>query len=87
MAASIVSSFKDVPILQKTALFGEIGLTGELRAVGRAEMRISEAQRLGFERCVLPGFNLKSTDLRSKFHIDLIGANTVREALEASLEV
>ncbi len=87
VAASIVSSFKDVPILQKTALFGEIGLTGELRAVGRAEMRISEAQRLGFERCVLPGFNLKSTDLRSKFHIDLIGANTVREALEAILDV
>jgi len=87
VAAAIVSSFKDISILPKTVLFGEIGLTGELRAVGRVEMRIAEAQRLGFERCVIPAFNLKSMDLQSKFNINLIGANTVREALEAILDV
>ncbi len=54
MAMAIVSSFKNRPIDEKTIAFGEIGLSGEVRAVNMAEQRISEAKKLGFTTCILP---------------------------------
>jgi DNA repair protein RadA/Sms len=63
-------------------VFGEVGLAGELRAVSRADLRVAEAQRLGFERCVLPRHNLKNM-ARRPGGVEIIGAASVREALDA----
>jgi DNA repair protein RadA/Sms len=60
---------------------GEVGLTGEVRAIGQAENRIAEAHKMGFTRCVLPHGNLKR--LASKKGIDVAGVRTVAEAVEA----
>lgn len=54
VALSLVSGLKDIPIDEKIIAFGEIGLSGELRSVPRAQSRINEAARLGFTKCILP---------------------------------
>ena len=59
VAAAIVSSFRDIAIQADTALIGEIGLTGEVRAVVNIEQRVNEARKLGFQNIVLPESNMK----------------------------
>ena len=83
VALALISSLKDTVIREDTVVFGEIGLTGELRSVNRAELRISEAARLGFARCILPYHNRKSISGNSE--IEVIGAKTIREAYEAAI--
>ena len=51
---AIVSSYKDIPVGEDTVLFGEVGLSGEVRSVPMAEYRVRETAKLGFTRCVLP---------------------------------
>ena len=51
---AIVSSYKNHPIDEKTIVFGEVGLSGEVRAVSMPEQRVAEAKKLGFETCILP---------------------------------
>lgn len=85
VALSLVSSLKDRPIAEKTIAFGEIGLAGEIRAVAHAEARISEANRLGFRRCVLPYQSLKHIARRYE-PIELVGVKNVREAFSAAVE-
>lgn len=80
VALALVSSLKDSVIREDTAVFGEIGLTGELRSINRAELRISEAARLGFTRCIVPYHNCKN--LTGKTEIQVLGARTIREAHE-----
>lgn len=78
---ALVSSLKDKPIDPKTVIFGEVGLSGEVRGVSMAEQRVNEAQKLGFETCILPRIcldKLKKTD-----GIRLIGVETIREAIDA----
>ena len=82
VAIALISSLKDKPIREDTVVFGEIGLAGELRSVNRAELRIAEAARLGFARCILPYHNLKN--LSSTQGIEVIGAKNIREAYEAA---
>lgn len=84
VALALVSSLKDKPIREDTAVFGEIGLAGELRSVNRAELRIAEAARLGFTRCILPYHNLKNLSLSNE-NIEIIGAKNIREAYEAAV--
>lgn len=57
ITAAIISSYRGVPMPSKTVVFGEIGLSGEVRAVSRAAARISEAVNLGFERVIMPQAN------------------------------
>ncbi len=57
---AVLSSLKDVPLDSKACLIGEVGLGGEVRAVPQIEVRVQEAERLGFERIVIPNANLKS---------------------------
>ncbi len=84
VALSLISSLKGVAIFDNATVFGEIGLAGEIRAVSHAEDRVLEAQRLGFERCVLPYHNLKSLNLNGiSKDIELIGVKTIREAFES----
>jgi DNA repair protein RadA/Sms len=78
---AVASSLKDRPLPPGTAVMGEVGLGGEIRGVSRAEERIIEAERMGFERVILPSANV--TDALKKDHkIALIGAETLTEALE-----
>lgn len=78
--AALASSHLNRPIEPQTVVFGEVGLTGEVRAVSRPELRVSEAARLGFNRCVLPKGNLKN--LEAPRGMKLIGVRQASEALE-----
>jgi len=75
--SSILSSNIDVPINHKFCFAGEVGLTGEIRAVNRIEQRIAEAEKLGFNKIYIPKFN-KSFDA-SKFTIEIFKAARVEE--------
>ena len=70
LAAAIVSSHQNIPIPFKTCFAGEIGLSGEIRAVNRIEQRIAEAQKLGFEQIFISKYNLPSAG-KDKKQIDL----------------
>ena len=59
---AVVSSYKDQVIDEKTVVFGEVGLSGEVRAVSMAEQRVLEAKKLGFERVILPAVCMKSVE-------------------------
>jgi DNA repair protein radA len=79
---SIVSGLKNRPIDDKTVIFGEVGLAGEVRAVSMAEYRIREAVKLGFTTCILPKISLeKLSDLSLTKKINLIGVQNIREAV------
>lgn len=83
VVTAIASSYRNVPVSADTIVFGEIGLTGETRAVTMAEKRVSEAKKLGFKKCILPMANLKEAN-RVK-GIDIIGVATVGELLDTAL--
>ncbi len=83
IAVSIISSIRDVPVDSQTVAVGEIGLGGEIRNVGNIEQRIQEANKLGFERVVLPRTNIKG--LPRMDGIQLIGVDRIDEAVEALL--
>ena len=70
LAAAIISSHEDIPIPFKTCFAGEIGLSGEIRAVNRVEQRIAEAQKLGFEQIFISKYNLPSS-AQDKKQMDL----------------
>ena len=80
VALALVSGLKDAVIPDGNIAFGEIGLTGELRAVSNADQRIGEAARMGFRRIILPYHNIPSVTRRPE--IDIVGVHTVREAFE-----
>ncbi len=84
LVAALASSQLDVPIDQGTVLFGEVGLTGEVRAVGQAMSRLSEVNKLGFERCVLPEGNLKTLTAEGEPMPDIAlrGVSTVADVLK-----
>lgn len=83
-AVSLASSFKDLPTRPYDVVFGEVGLTGEVRAVSRAEQRVKEAVKLGFKRVILPELSVKGW--QPPAGIELIAVRTVAEALKAALE-
>jgi DNA repair protein RadA/Sms len=80
VVAAIASSFKSMPIDPHTAVFGEIGLTGEVRGTMQAAARAREAQALGFKRIVMPGSN--TTGLERLLGLKVVGVKSVDEALE-----
>lgn len=82
---AIVSAAKDVNIDSRTVVFGEVGLSGEVRPVNMAAQRIGEAEKLGFEKVILPAGCMKSLDRNRKTKIELIPVSNVREAIEAIL--
>lgn len=77
---AIISSYKDKPIDEKTICFGEVGLSGEVRAVNMAEQRIQEAKKLGFEVCILPEVCKKT--MPAVQGIRLIGVSSLYDAME-----
>lgn len=84
VALALVSSLKDTPIREDTVVFGEIGLAGELRSIGHSDLRIHEAERLGFARCILPYHGLKGLAGKKFPGIEVIGARNIRQAFEAA---
>lgn len=82
IAASIVSSFRNRAIRSGTVLFGEIGLTGEIRHISQAEKRVAEAERMGMERVILPYSNMGG----SKAQAEICGVKTLHDALRVMFE-
>jgi DNA repair protein RadA/Sms len=80
IVGAIASSFLDKPVPAQTVVMGEVGLTGEVRAIGQAEQRILESRKMGFTRCILPHSNLRR--LPSMEGIDIAGVRSVSEAVE-----
>jgi len=81
VVTAIVSSFKNVNVDPHTAVFGEIGLTGEVRGAMQAAVRAREAQALGFKKIVMPASNIAG--LERLLGVRVIGVKSVDEALDA----
>jgi DNA repair protein RadA/Sms len=80
IVSAIASSFLDKPVSGGTVVIGEVGLTGEVRAVGQIDKRVAEAKKMGFKRCLVPGSNLKRIpDIDG---IEVAGIETVPDAVE-----
>jgi DNA repair protein RadA/Sms len=78
VTTAVLSSFKNIALDNKTVLFGEVGLTGEIRAVNMAEQRVAEAAKMGFEVCILP---LASKERIKTPGIKLIGVKNIQEVM------
>ncbi len=76
---AIVSSYKNRPIEEKTIVFGEVGLSGEVRAVSMPEQRVAEAKKLGFTTCILPAVSLESVS--NITGVEVIGVKNINEAI------
>ncbi len=76
---AVISGFKNAPISADTAVFGEVGLGGEVRGVRQAELRIKEAARLGFKKIILPKANTSS---KLSKRINIFPVETVNQAIE-----
>jgi DNA repair protein RadA/Sms len=81
IVAAIASSFLDKPVADRTVVMGEVGLTGEVRAIGQADTRIYESAKMGFNRCIVPQSNLKR--LPAMEGVEIAGVSTVSEAVES----
>ena len=76
---AIASSYKNKPIAEDTIVFGDVGLSGEVRAVTMPEQRVAEAKKLGFKTCIVPAVALKS--IGKVDGIEVIGVNSVNQAM------
>ncbi len=81
IALALYSSVTDKIVSDKLLAFGEIGLGGEVRNVSYISQRIEEAERLGFEKCIVPRSSLRGVD-KSRFTIKIVGVTNVRQAFE-----
>ncbi|MBR6150284.1 MAG: DNA repair protein RadA [Lachnospiraceae bacterium] len=79
---AIVSSFRNRPLPAKLIAFGEVGLSGEVRAVSQASQRVAEAEKLGFELCLMPKGNLSDCRLDQNGKMKVIGISSVTDALD-----
>ena len=80
IVTALISSYKNRPVSEKTIVFGEVGLTGEVRAVNMAQQRVNEAAKLGFKFCLVPKMNIKNIEAPAS--ITLIGIESVRDILK-----
>ena len=77
---AIVSSYKNHPIDEKTIVFGEVGLSGEVRAVSMPEQRVAEAKKLGFETCIIP--EVSKEMVKGIEGIKIIGVKNIGDAIQ-----
>ncbi len=101
IVAAVASSMRNRPIAQGTAVFGEVGLGGEVRGVAQANLRIREAEQMGFTRIILPASNVDASEEAGKAdrlrqgsgesteaqgaQVELVGVRSVGEALDMLL--
>ena len=78
IVSALLSSYEDVPVNQLYCFAGEVGLSGEVRAVNRVEQRIAEAEKLGFEKIIISKYNSKSLS-KLKFNIEIVPLAKVEE--------
>lgn len=77
---AVLSSFRNAVLSPKLIAFGEVGLSGEVRAVSMAKQRVAEAERLGFETCILP--YVCATECRKGSGMKIVGVKTVQDVIE-----
>ena len=82
VVASLLSSYEDLPIKNNYCFAGEVGLSGEIRAINKIEQRIAEADKLGFEKIFISKHNLKGLDLK-KWNIDITPLTAVYELVKS----
>lgn len=86
IAAAVASSFRNVPVNAGTVLVGEVGLTGEVRAVGQIDKRISEAARLGFKNIIIPEDNMKlARQIKLTGNTEIKPVSNIQDALSVIL--
>lgn len=76
---AIVSSYKNLPFSEETIVFGEVGLSGEVRAVTMPEQRVAEAKKLGFKTCIMPEVSVNTVEKMEG--IEVIGVKSVNQAI------
>ena len=81
LVAAIISSYRNQPFDAEVILFGEVGLTGEVRAVSMIEQRVAESVKMGYKVCILPQVNLSSIDKKIADKIKLVGVSNIREII------
>jgi len=84
VALAIASSVRDRPVYADLAVVGEVGLSGELRAVSQLEVRLKEAHKLGFKRCLIPNSSLRR-DIQIPSGLDIITCRNLNEAIDRAL--
>jgi DNA repair protein RadA/Sms len=84
LACAITSSYRDVPVAEDLAIVGEVGLSGELRAVSQLDTRLKEAAKLGFRRCLVP--ESRSLSRLKLPEIQVLQARALEQALEMALD-
>lgn len=82
IALAIASSFKNEPLSSAYAIVGELGLTGEVRAVSQFEQRISEINKLGLTKCIAPIGNKKGLGAKNLGDLEIEFVGNIQEALE-----
>jgi len=85
VVVAIASAFNEKLVVADTIVLGEVGLAGEIRSISQASLRINEAERLGFMRCVIPRNNFKNLAPRQSGRIELVPVSTVKETLDIAL--
>ncbi len=81
VAVAVASSFREVPVGADALVLGELGLSGEVRAVSQIGPRLAEAARLGFKQAVVPHGNLKAISLLPDAPLEILGVKTLAEAI------
>ena len=84
IAAAIISSYTDIPIDSDTVIFGEIGLSGEVRAVSMVSLRVKEAIKLGFRQIIMPNTNLEKIELTKEqlSSTKLVGVSSLAQMIQ-----
>jgi len=77
---AVVSSLRDIPVDPRIFVFGEVGLSGEIRAVAQAEIRLKEASKIGFRHAVIPAGNAEK--MRGDFGLEITGVKNVEECID-----
>jgi DNA repair protein RadA/Sms len=81
---AIASGHREQVVLSDTVILGEVGLAGEIRSVSQINLRINEAEKLGFKHCILPKNNHRNLNYK-KENIELIPVSTLKETLDIAL--
>ena len=84
VVSSLISSFEDIPLPGNYCFSGEVGLSGEIRAVNRIEQRIGEADKLGFDKIFVSKYNKKGLDL-SKYKVEVNWVGKVEDLIQRLL--
>jgi DNA repair protein RadA/Sms len=86
VALALISSVRDKAVPDDLVAFGEIGLTGEVRAVSNVLSRVKEAQRLGFKKCIISRQSLPALSSKQFGELEVIGVSTVKEAVQQAIQ-